>query len=77
MMAAIGQGGIMIGPAGGGIGGPALGYLFIPFTMLASLAGGYLYLLNPAYPWLVTLAAMLLSILLAILFVREPQHAEI
>lgn len=77
MMAAVGQGGIMIGPAGGGIGGPALGYLFIPPTMLASLAGGYLYLLNPAYPWLITLAAMLLSIFLAILFIREPQHAEI
>ena len=77
MMAAIGQGGIMIGPAGGGAGGPALGYLFIPLVMLASLAGGYLYLLNPAYPWLFTLVATVISILLALLFLRDPHHAEV
>ena len=50
MMAAIGQGGMMIGPAGGGAGGPALGYLFIPPVMVASLAGGYLYHLKSDLP---------------------------
>ena len=77
MMAAIGQGGMMIGPAGGGAGGPALGYLFIPPVMIASLAGGYLYTLNPALPWLFSLVTLLLSIVLAVLFIRDPQKAEI
>lgn len=77
MMAAIGQGGMMIGPAGGGTGGPALGYLFIPPVMVASLAGGYLYTLNPAFPWLFSLVSALLSLLLAVLFIRDPQKAEI
>jgi len=77
MMAAIGQGGIMIGPAGGGAGGPALGYLFIPLVMIASLAGGYLYTLNPAYPWLFSLVITLLSLMLTFFFIRDPQEAEV
>jgi MFS family permease len=47
VMSAIGQGGIMIAPAGGGTGGPAMGFLITIPLMLASLAGGYLYTLNP------------------------------
>lgn len=76
MMAAIGQGGMMIGPAGGGVGGPALGYLFIPPAMLATLAGGYLYTWNPAYPWILSLAVTVLSILLILRYIDEPQDAE-
>ena len=76
MMAAIGQGGIMIGMAGG-VGGPALGYLFIPPVMAASLAGGYLYALRPAYPWLFALVASLLAFIVTVLFVRDPRKAEI
>ena len=52
VMSALGQGGIMIGPAGGGTGGPAMGFVITIPLMIASLAGGYLYTLNPAYPWL-------------------------
>jgi MFS family permease len=77
MMAAIGQGGMMIGPAGGGAGGPALGYLFILPVMLASLAGGYLYTLNPAYPWLFSLALTFISIIVTVLYIRDAQNAEI
>lgn len=77
MMAAIGQGGMMIGPAGGGAGGPALGYLFIPFVMLSSLAGGILYTLNPTYPWIFSQAVNLLSILLTVAFIRDSRHAEV
>jgi MFS family permease len=76
IMAAIGQGGIMIGMAGG-VGGPALGYLFIPPVMIASLAGGYLYALHPAYPWLFALVATLLALIVTILFVQESKKAEI
>lgn len=77
MMAAIGQGGILIGPAGGGTGGPALGYLFIPPVMIASLAGGYLYTLNPAYPWLFSLVTTVLSIFLTVFYISDAQSAEV
>lgn len=77
MMAAIGQGGLMIGPAGGGMGGPALGYLFIPPVMVASLAGGYLYTLNPAYPWLFCVITTVLSIFLTVLFINDAHRAEV
>jgi len=77
MMAAIGQGGMMIGPAGGGAGGPALGYLFIPPVMVASLAGGYLYTLNPIYPWIFSLATTVLSIIITVFFIKDAHRAEV
>ena len=77
MMAAIGQGGMMIAPAGGGAGGPALGYLFIPPVMVASLLGGYLYTLNPIYPWIFSLVTTVLSIFIAALYIKDAQSAEI
>ena len=75
MMAAIGQGGIMLG-AVGAPGGPAIGYLIIPALMLASLAGGYLYALHPSIPWILSTVIGALSILLAALYVRDPGQAE-
>ncbi len=75
-MAAIGQGGIFPGGVGTP-GGPSVGYLFIPPIMIASLAGGFLYTLNPASPWYLSAALGLLSILLAAVYVRDPQHAEV
>ena len=77
VMAALGYGGIMIGAAGGGTGGPATGFVTIIPLMLSSLAGGYLYAANPAYPWFFVLIATALSILLTVLFVRDPQLAEV
>lgn len=77
LMAAIGQGGIMLHPAGGGVGGPALGYLFIPPVMLASLSGGYLYELNPIYPWFLASLLTLLAIFLAVRYIRDPGDAEV
>lgn len=75
MMAAIGQGGIMLG-AVGAPGGPAIGYLIIPALMLASLAGGYLYATHPSIPWILSTVIGALSILLAALYVRDPGQAE-
>ncbi len=71
VMAAIGQGGIMIGSTGGGTGGPGVGYLTTVPIIVCSLLGGYLYSLNPAYPWLFVLVTTALSIGLAALFVRD------
>ena len=77
VMGAIGQGVIMLGAAGGGTGGPAMGYLIIIPLMIASLLGGYLYLANPAYPWFFVAITTVISILLTALFIRDPKTAEV
>ncbi len=76
MMAAIGQGGIMLG-AVGGPGGPSVGYLIIPLVMAASLGSGFLYTLNPAYPWIFAAITGVLSIALTAGYIRDPKHAEV
>lgn len=45
--------------------------------MIASLAGGYLYILNPAYPWIFSLLTTLISIVVTIFFIRDFRSAEI
>jgi MFS family permease len=77
VMAALGQGGIMLGAAGGGTGGPAVGFVITIPLMVASLAGGILYAANPVYPWVFVLCTTLLSLLLTVLFIRDPQRAEV
>ena len=77
VMSALGQGGIMIGPAGGGTGGPGMGYVVTIPLILASMLGGILYTINPVLPWVFVLCTTLLSILLIVLFVRDPKEAEI
>lgn len=76
VMAALGHGGLKIGTTGGGVGGPSVGYISIIPLMIASLAGGYLYTWNAATPWLCAAIATALSIILIVLFVRDPKHAE-
>ena len=77
VMAALGQGGVMIGAAGGGTGGPGTGFLITLPLMIASLAGGYLYAQNPIYPWFFVLVASTLATVLTVLFIRDPKQAEI
>ena len=76
VMAAIGRGTVMIGATGGGTGGPGVGFVITIPLMLSSLAGGYLYAYNVAYPWFLSSAATAISILLVALFVRDPHKAE-
>ena len=76
-MAAIGQGGIMLGAAGGGTGGPASGFVITIPLMGSFLLGGYLYQWNPAYPWYFAAFALFVSVLLVLLFIRDPETAEI
>ena len=77
VMAALGQGGVMIGAAGGGTGGPGTGFLITLPLMIASLAGGYLYAQKPTYPWLFVLIASTLATILTALFIRDPKQAEV
>lgn len=76
-MAALGQGGVMLGAAGGGTGGPATGFLVTIPLMISSLLGGYLYSMNPTYPWYFIAGSMIIAVLLLVGFVRDPQRAEV
>lgn len=76
VMAALGHGGLKVGTAGGGVGGPSVGYIATLPLMAASLAGGYLYAWNPASPWFCAAISTALSISLIALFVRDPKQAE-
>ncbi len=76
VMAAIGRGSVMIGAASGGTGGPGTGFLITIPLMLASLAGGILYEWNPVSTWVLVLALMLVALVVAVLYVRDPQKAE-
>lgn len=75
IMAAIGQGGIMLGGIGAP-GGPAIGYLIIPPLMIASLSGGLFYDLNPALPWLLSTVLGAAALGLTLAFIRDPHRAE-
>ena len=77
VMSAVGRGTVLVGAAGGGTGGPGLGYLFVIPVMISSLIGGILYALNPAYPWYGVAIASLLQVLLVIFFIRDPEKAEL
>ncbi len=67
---ALGQG------LGVGIGGGGYTRGFIPSTS-GGFLGGYIYEFNPAMPWLIQAVFLLLGIALTVLFVKEPDKAEI
>ena len=77
VMAAFGRGTILVGASGGGTGGPGMGFLITLPVMVASLAGGILYAMDPAYPWFFVLVTTIISLATAAFFVRDPQEAEI
>ena len=66
----------MIGATGAGSGGPNMGYMFILPLMASSLLGGFLYSLNPTYPWICVLGTTLLQLASIVFFIRDPEEAE-
>jgi MFS family permease len=76
VMAAIGRGAFMVGAAGGGTGGPGMGYIFTLPVMASSIIGGILYTLNPIYPWIVVLVTIIIQLLTLIFFIRDPVKVE-
>ena len=77
VMAAFGRGSVMIGDAGGGAGGPGMGFFITIPVMVASVAGGFLYSANPVFPWFFVLVSTVFSIIVTALFIRDPQKAEV
>ena len=76
VMAAIGRGSVLVGAAGGGTGGPGMGYIFTLPVMVASILGGLLYSINPNYPWLCVLGTSSIQLIMTILFIRDPKKVE-
>ncbi len=76
VMSAVGRGTVLVGATGGGTGGPGMGFLFVVPVMISSLLGGFLYGLNPDFPWYGVVIASLIQVLFVIFFIRDPQHAE-
>jgi len=76
VMAAIGRGSVMVEATGGGTGGPGMGYIFTVPVMVASILGGILYSMNPAYPWICVLGTTALQLASIVLFIRDPEKPE-
>ncbi len=77
VMAALGRGTVIVGATGGGTGGPGVGFLITIPLMVASVAGGILYAVNPIYPWLFLVFTILMSLAVTGLYIRDPKIAEI
>ena len=45
--------------------------------MIASFSAGYVYSHNPAYPWYLAFAAILLCLIICALYIRDPRQAEV
>jgi len=72
-MAAIGRGVIMVtGAGGGGGGGPGMGFLLTIPIIVGSLAGGFIYSANLTLPWILLTGALVASVVISIIFIREP-----
>lgn len=76
VMSAVGRGSVMVGSAGGGTGGPGMGYLYTVFVVAGSILGGVLYSADPSYPWLGVLAACVVQLVFVALFIRDPETRE-
>lgn len=72
VMASLGSS-INVGIMGGGFSGGFL--LFISMSM-GSLASGFVYSVNPAYPWYLQSIALLAALALLIVLIREPEKAH-
>ncbi len=63
IIAAIYRGTVLMGAAGGGTGGPGVGYLFTIPVMLSSILGVVLYSMNPDYVWYSIIFATLIQVI--------------
>jgi MFS family permease len=77
VMAAMGRGALMINPGRGGGGGPGMGYIFSLPVMFGAIIGGYIYSINPFYPWLLQSIFLLGSLIISLILLHEPEKAEI
>jgi MFS family permease len=77
IMAAIGRGSVLVGAAGGGTGGPGMGYLFTIPVMISSIVGGLLYSINPVYVWYSLIIASVIQVILVFFFISDPENIQV
>ena len=70
VMAALGQGMLLINTRGGA-GGPGMGAALTIPAILGSLLGGFVYNYNPTLPWILMTISMIISALLCVVFISE------
>jgi len=76
VMAALGQGMLVINTRGSGGGGPGMGAVLTIPSILGAIVGGYVYEYNPVLPWMMMGVAMLLSALINAFLVSVPEPGE-
>lgn len=77
VMAAFGRGAVQVDPRGGTGGGPQVGYVFsLPIT-IGSILGGYIYAINPTYPFIAQFILTIIGLVINFFFVHEPEKVEI
>ncbi len=54
-----------------------MGFLTTLPMMIGSVAGRYLYSASPTFPWIFVSAATAMSVLLTVLFLRDPEQAQV
>jgi DHA1 family multidrug resistance protein-like MFS transporter len=52
------------------------GFLLFPAAALGSYLGGYVYTMNPNYPWMITSVALVISLIMIYMFVKEPEEVQ-
>jgi MFS family permease len=52
------------------------GFLLFPAAAIGSYIGGWVYTLNPDYPWMITSAALVVSLILIYIFVKDPENVQ-
>ena len=58
-------------------GASSMGFLLSIPMIIGSFMGGYIYGFNPIYPWLLLSASIVLSLILTIVLLREPEKPEL
>jgi len=72
VMAGLGSG-INVGIMGGGFSG---GFLLFISMSIGSLAGGFVYSFNPAYPWYLQSITLLAALVISVILIHEPRKAQ-
>jgi MFS family permease len=73
VMAAIGQGMLIINMRGGGAGGPGMGAILTIPSILGSLMGGVIYQVSPRLLWFLMGAAMIVSASISAFFMKPSE----
>jgi len=57
-------------------GGFSSGFLLFATSAVGSLSGGYIYALNPTYPWIIFPIVLGISAIISLKYVRDPEKVE-